>query len=255
MSIISVKNLNFAYKKEKILNNINLDIKQGKIIGILGSNGSGKSTFLKCLSGILKCKNADIKINNYDINKIKISKHIAYVAQHTNINFSFNVFEIVSMGINPGRFNAIFGIKKQDKDFILQTLKEVNMQGFENVNFNDLSGGYKQLALIARALVMKTPILLLDEPTSALDFKNQILILKIIKKLSNEGKSILICTHEPNHIMWFCDEVIVFKDSQALFYGDTKTVLKQKTLDLIYGKNFSLSYIQNTNMKIIYPNL
>lgn len=255
--MIEIKNLSFKYSDKQILKNINLHIKQGVTCGILGPNGCGKSTFFKCILNVLKTQ-AQIKINGKDIKTLspsKISKEIAYVAQHNDISFNFTAFDVVLMGINPS-FGGIFGISKDDKKFVLKMIEKVGMKGYENYDFNALSGGQKQLILIARALAMKTPIIILDEPTSALDFKNAICIWKIIDELSKDGKTILVCTHDPNHIMWFCDKVVVFYDGEILVNGDSADVLTKQIIDKIYDNGFVLSYAENIKTKtpkIIHP--
>ena len=163
-----------------------------------------------------------------------MAKNIAYVAQHTELHFPFFVRDIVLIGRST-HVKSLFGFSKDDKRAVSEAMEFIGISHLADKKMNELSGGQRQLVFIARALAQDTPLILLDEPTSALDFKNQITLWKILKKIAAGGKTIVICTHEPNHILWFCDEVIVFRDGRIVSKGSVAQVLNDELLVKIYG--------------------
>lgn len=248
MSLI-VQNLNYEYENFK-LKNINLQLKGGNLYGLLGANASGKSTFFNCVMRILNPNEGNIYINNENIaNKTSswMAKQISYVAQNHHIDFGFSVYDLVAMGRYVHK-KSIFGLSKTDKKMIERALEFVGISHLKNTSITKLSGGQKQLVFLARSLAQDTPIILLDEPTSALDFKNQILLCKILKQLAKTGKCIFFCTHDINHVLWFCDEVVAFKNGEILAYGDVKSVINDEILAKIYGDICTLENIKDTSV-------
>lgn len=234
--ILQTKNLSFSYGGFG-LEDVSIEIKRGSICGLLGTNGSGKSTFFNCCMKFLSIKGGEIYVGSQNTKHKSpawMAKNIAYVAQHIELHFPFFVRDIVLMGRST-HIKSLFGFSKEDKRAVSEAMEFIGISHLADKKMNELSGGQRQLVFIARALAQDTPLILLDEPTSALDFKNQITLWKILKKIAAGGKTIVICTHEPNHILWFCDEVIVFKGGRIVSKGSVAQVLNNELLAQIYG--------------------
>ena len=249
---IIVENLSFSYEKKEILHKISFELKQGDLLGLMGSNGSGKTTLIKSLMGFLKANYSRYLIFDKEFKKLnisQISKLISYVPQASNLPFNYTLFEVVLMGKSP-HFGGVFGCSKDDINAVNQAMELVGISQFKDRNFSHLSGGQKQLVLIARAIVQDCPIMILDEPTSALDFHNQILIWKVMHSLSKNGKTIIICSHEPNHIFWFASKVLAIKDGKTLAFGKSSQTINEILLENIYGSNYKIGSL--ANQKIIY---
>ncbi|WP_423792015.1 ABC transporter ATP-binding protein [Methanocaldococcus indicus] len=249
--MLTIKNLSAGYGNTKIIENISFSVKEGEICGIFGPNGAGKSTLLKCIVGFINPISGDILVNNESILKYppeKKAKIISYVPQEHKPPFPYLAKEVVLMGRTP-HISSIFGPKKEDMIKALNAMKTLNIEHLSDKPYTDLSGGQRQLVLLARALAQETKIMVLDEPTSALDFKNQILIFNILKKLSKKGYTILVCVHDPNYILWFCDKVAVINNGKLLDFGNPKKVLNKDILKRLYG---NLCKIENN---IVVPNL
>jgi len=201
--MITIKNLTFKYGNEIILDNINLEIKKGDYIALIGPNGGGKTTLIKLILGLLKPTSGEIILK---------TKKIGYVPQYTN--FSLDIPIRVIDVILQGRLSKFkFFYNKKDRKIAQEKLKLVNMEKFANKKISDLSGGQRQRVLIARALVSEPEILILDEPTSAIDIKGQKEIYKILKELD-------------------ITKIIISHDINILLEGVNKVAFISKTLVL-----------------------
>lgn len=251
--MLDIKNLNFYYGDNHILKNISFNAESGSLWGLMGPNGSGKTTFFKCILGLLKPASCHIKINNIDYKKLntqKLARLISYVPQEHKPLFPFTVKEIVLMGRSP-YMGGIFGLKKEDYIEAEKAIDMVDIADIADKPVTALSGGQRQLTLIARSIAQNAPIMILDEPTSALDFNNQITIWKILKKLAENGKLIIACSHDPNHLLWFAENTIVIKNGEVLSKGLTADILNDSLLKEIYGNEYKI--IQHNNNKVIQP--
>lgn len=254
LGVLETKNLSFSYG-DFSLKDINLSVKKGSLCGLLGANGSGKSTFFNCCMNFLQKDGGEIYINKESASEKSaawMAKNIAYVAQNIELNFPFSVQDVVSMGRTP-HIKSLFGLNAKDKKIVKEAMEFMGILNLADKGINELSGGQRQLVFMARALAQQTPIMLLDEPTSALDFKNQIMLWKILKAIANEGKTVIICTHEINHILWFCDEVIAFIDGEIAAKGKVKEIINDEFLTKIYGETCKFKSLQEID--IIFPNL
>ena len=251
---LETKNLSFSYGEFE-LKDISLSVKKGVLCGLLGANGSGKSTFFNCCMNFLPKSGGEIYINqelSSDKSAAWMAKNVAYVAQNIELNFPFSVKDIVSMGRTP-HIKSVFGLSLEDKKIIDEAMEFMGILNLSGKRMNELSGGQRQLAFMARALAQQTPIMLLDEPTSALDFKNQITLWKILKNIAKSGKTVIICTHEINHILWFCDEVIAFIDGEVAAKGEVAEVIGDEFLAKIYADACKFKRLEEID--VIFPNL
>lgn len=250
--MLEMKNLNFGYNGTEILKDISFHIEEGKLCGLFGPNGSGKTTLFKCCLGFLKFKKGDVLMNKDSIKNKSIeemAKLVAYVPQEHKPPFPYLVKEIVLMGRTP-HIRGVFGISDSDKNKALDALKMLGILHIANRPYNQLSGGQRQLVLIARAVTQETKFLFLDEPTSALDFKNQINIWKILRKIAQNGTTIFACTHDPNHVLWFCDKVIVLSDKEIIADGRPRDSLNDEILKKIYGNICNVKNFEDINMVV-----
>ncbi|MEA1866058.1 MAG: ABC transporter ATP-binding protein, partial [Euryarchaeota archaeon] len=206
------------------------------LCALFGPNGTGKTTLLKCIARLLNYKKGNMFVEGENINKKKateIAKLIAYVPQEHKPPFPYLVKEIVLMGRTP-HLGGAFGPAESDTRAAIEAIGMIGIADIADRPYTALSGGQRQLVLLTRALAQGTKILLLDEPTSNLDFQNQIKIWRIIKELTRNGVTALTCTHDPNHVMWFCDKVIVLGPDGIIANGSPAKALAGGTLNEIY---------------------
>jgi len=205
MSAINIENLSFAYDKELILDNINLEVKELDFLAIIGPNGGGKSTLLKLILGVEKFTQGKIEIfNNKSQKNISL---IGYVPQNTNVNIDFpiKVIEVVLMGHFSNK-KPLFGYAKEERACALGALKQVGMEEYTESKIGSLSGGQRQRVMIARALCSHTKILVLDEPTSSIDIKGQKEIYDLLKEL-NSYITIVVVSHDISVILEYANRV------------------------------------------------
>lgn len=200
---IEIKNLDFAYKgQNKVLENVNVKIKENQIITVVGPNGGGKTTLLKLITGLLKADTGEILIDgkpHYGYSSI------GYVPQHSHFDskFPITVYEVVL----SGRIRPFGYYRKEDKATAKRAIEEVGLKDFADKAFHALSGGQKQRVLIARALATKAKILLLDEPTSNIDSEIGKNLNSLLKKLSSK-MTIILVTHDTGFVTSITDRVL-----------------------------------------------
>lgn len=203
--IIKIKNLNFSYDKQVVLEGINLDYSSDEFLAIIGPNGGGKSTLLKLILGLLKPQSGEIKL--FGKEPSEVSKFIGYVPQNflSNQSFPMMVLEVVLMGLIDKK---IFGFYSQaEKQMALGALEKVGMKEFASARIGELSGGQRQRVYIARALCANTKVLVLDEPTASIDTKGQAEIYEILKNINASGIGIVLVSHDLNIVLNYATKI------------------------------------------------
>ncbi|MGC9125640.1 MAG: ABC transporter ATP-binding protein [Caldisericaceae bacterium] len=236
--MIKVNDLKFGYNGSNILDGLSLEVNEGEIFTILGPNGSGKTTFLKCIERILVPKSGTIEISGKDLNEYSIKelgKVVSSVPQLHRLTFPFTVLDFVLMGRNP--YLDFFSLpSKDDLEIALEALNDVGIAHLRDSPYTNISGGELRLTLIARVLAQRTPVVILDEPTAFLDFKNEYIILSKIRELKmKKGLTIVLTLHDPNLAMRFSDRVMMLSDGKILSIGTPTEVLTQDNIKLLYG--------------------
>lgn len=251
--MLVVENLAFSYGAATIFSGVNFTVQKGRLCGLFGPNGSGKSTLFKCCLGLLKMGAGRVQIAGQDVASLSaasMARLVAYVPQDHTPPFPFLAREIVLMGRSP-HFGGVFGLKKQDWQIAHEAMQKLGIEHLADKVYTKLSGGQRQLVLIARALAQQTPFIMLDEPTSSLDFKNQLLIWKILRDIVTEGTTVFACAHDPNHVLWFCDDLVVINQGKLAASGKARDVLNQGLLQELYGDVCSVG--QFSGQQMIYP--
>jgi len=218
-NIIEINNAYKAYLNNKVLQGINLNIKAGEVVALIGESGSGKSTLLRCINGLENLDSGTIKFNDTDIktiNENQLRTNIGMVFQQFNLFNNMNVLKNCTIGL--------IKVKKLSRDKAVEIAKEkltlVGMENFINSSVDSLSGGQKQRVAIARSLCLNPDVLLFDEPTSALDPKNVNEVLNVIANLAKANMTLIIVTHE----MKFAREV-----ANRIVYMDEGIICEQGT--------------------------
>ncbi len=249
--MLRVENLSFSYENSNpVLNSISFQVEAGKMCGLFGPNGCGKTTLFKCCLKFLNHTGGNICINNNNIEKISINQMahlISYVPQEHKPPFPYLVKDVVLMGRTP-HLSGFLSISKIHKQKAYEAMELIGVEDLANIPYNQLSGGQRQLVLIARAVAQATPILFLDEPTSALDFSNQLKIMRILRKIADQGTTIVTCTHDPNHVLWFCDTVVVLDKLRFVCQGAPTDVLCNNVLDEVYENTCEVHQYNSTRM-------
>ena len=232
--ILNVQNLSWGIANKPILKHINVQIPEGKFVGLIGPNGAGKSSLLRCLYRFNKPSEGVVEFNNRDIWQLKsdeYAKCVAVVLQEAPSHFNLSLFDVVALGLTPHK--SLFSSTSQsEKQQITLAIKTVGLELHTNQNFESLSGGEKQRALIARAIVQQPQLLIMDEPTSHLDVKYQIQVMELAKSL---GVTVFASFHDLNLAAALCDELVVIKNGEITHTGSPAEVLTEHMLDDVFG--------------------
>lgn len=229
---VAVKGMSFGYERGKeLFENIDFEIKDSEILAILGRNGIGKTSLLKCLMGINKYEKGRIFVDGQKILNLQEDGKTAYVAQNNKINFPYTFLDMVLMG--KARNIGVFSLpSKKDKLEAMESLEQMGIGHLHDKVCTHASGGQLQLMYLARALVQKPQLLILDEPESFLDLKNQSEILKLITRLAKKEKiSCIINTHNITNALKISDKVLLIGDDSNHIYGKTREVLTERNIN------------------------
>jgi iron complex transport system ATP-binding protein len=222
--MLKVQNATLKRDERVIFENYSFEIQNGDIVAVLGPNGRGKTTLLKAILNLLPLNNGSITSK----------AQIAYVPQNTQLIFDFTVVDVILMG-RAKHLKLFSNPSKKDYDLVYEVLELLEIKRFVNRNFGELSGGERQLILIARAIVSQCDFLILDEPASALDFSNQKKVLNQLKTLNRtKNMTILYTTHYPGHAFYLSNKVLLMFEKSFLF-DKTKNLMTNEILSNLYN--------------------
>lgn len=225
----------FSYsQKQPLLKNISFSMEEGQIMAVMGRNGIGKTTMIKCIVGILSWDSGYSQVASKMSRKNKPMKEIGYVPQAHKVSFSYTVQDMVVFG-KVGHNSYLASPGKQDYALAGEILEKVGIYELRDYPCNELSGGQLQLVFIARALINSPKLLVLDEPEAHLDFRNQIRLLKLIQSLVSENNmACIINTHYPNHALRIADRCFLLGE-QDYITGNTDEVMTEKNIRKYFG--------------------
>lgn len=236
--ILSLADLCFAYDEHApVLRGVSLDILPGTITAILGPNGAGKTTLLRVILGLLKPQRGTIRLAGKpqkDFSRREMSRLIGLVPQSEYIPFDFSVAEFVLLGRAP-YLHPLEMPREQDRAIARDALKTIGLAHLQDRAAPSLSGGERQLAMVARALAQEPRLLLLDEPTSHLDLSNRDRVLNVLRALARGGHTIIFTTHDPNLVATIADCVILMRRGELLAAGALESTLTTENLSATYG--------------------
>jgi iron complex transport system ATP-binding protein len=257
-SSVEIKQLVFGYGERRVLDDINLIIEAGEYLALIGPNGVGKSTLLKCINRILKFQTGQIHVFGQDLKKYSqkdLGAVIGYVPQYHEQSFAFSVFEFVLMARYP-RLDGFRPPNKEDERKVEEALALVGLSDFRERKVNRISGGERQKVYIAAALAQEPKILLLDEPTAHLDPRYHSEIQKLICKVSRDlGLTVIHVTHDLNHIFSWSHRVVALKEGKVFMEGTPQEVLTPDNLRAIFQTEFIFVSHPKTNQPIIVSEL
>ena len=249
--MMEIKNLCYRYKgSPEVLKDVSFTIEPGKFLAILGNNGVGKSTLLKCLNHILKPDSGEVLLDGESLLKTstrEVAKQVAFVSQSVP-DTQLTVHDVVMLGRRP---YMKWGFTEEDHHIVHDAMHRLDVEDMRGRFLNQLSGGEKQKVMLARALAQQPKALLLDEPTSALDIQNQYGVLKMVRDICHKDNMIAaVVIHDLNLALRFCDRFLLMKDGQIYRYGD-RSVLDSEALQAVYGVEAKVVEIEKRHMVLV----
>ena len=241
--ILKTQDLSIGYvsKKSKtiVCSNINIELKRGELIGLIGANGIGKSTLLKTLTNVQNSIDGTIKINDKNIleyHALDLAKVMSLVLTEQIASKNLSVFELVALGRQPYT-NWIGNLSEKDTEAVNTSLKQTNLSNLKNKKCFELSDGQLQKVMIARALAQDTDLIILDEPTTHLDMYHKAYILKLLQKLAKEtNKTILFSSHEIDLAIQLCDNLIVMTKNEVVS-DEPCNLITKGTFETLFPKD------------------
>ncbi len=235
--LLQARGLSAGYGRQAVILDVTLDIAQGEILCLLGPNGSGKTTLLKTLLGLLPPLSGDVWILGESVagwSRNAFARNVGYVPQAHDDVFPFTVADIVLMG-RAARVRPFATPSPYDRQVVIRCLETLGISGLAHRIYTAISGGERQLVLIARALAQEPVLLVMDEPTASLDFGNQIRVLEHIERLRRDGIAVLMTTHQPAHALRCADRVALLGDGCMVAIGPPAATATNAHLARLYG--------------------
>lgn len=252
--MLMVEGLCYHYKNgPEVLKNIEFTVEDGQFMAILGNNGVGKSTMLKCFNKILMPGGGKVLMDGEDILKMpgrEIAKRVSFVAQNVP-STQMLVRDVVMLGRKP---YMKWGFSAEDTKIVDEAMERLHIGHLQGRYLSQLSGGERQKVMLARALAQKPRILLLDEPTSSLDIQNQYQVLQIVRDICNtDGLTAIVVIHDLNLALRFCDHFVLLKSGQVYRSGGREVLDRQSLMD-VYRVNAQVMDVEGQSIVLVDKN-
>jgi len=234
---LEINEVDCYYSERKVLEQISLRLRKGDFVGLIGPNGSGKTSLLHAIGRTLKPRGGSVFVAGQDVYQVgrrKVAQKVATVPQESPITFAFTVSEIVMMGRTPHlkRFQVE---DSQDVEIAKRAMRDAKVEHLAPRLITELSGGEKQKVIIAQALAQQPELLLLDEPTTHLDIHHQMEILDLIRSLSGKGLAVMAVFHDLNLAAQYCDDLVLLSDGRIMVLGTPEEVLTGENIKGAFG--------------------
>ena len=253
---IEVDNLSFSYFSRKVLDSINIVVPKGVICGLLGPNGSGKTTLLRCINGLSRPLEGQVLIDGQSVQSMtrrEIARKVSVIPQQSNIAFPFKAIELVVMGKCP---ELEHWQSPEEADYLRakEVMENLGIGHLAHRRVTEISGGERQLVLIARAIFQGADIMLLDEPTAHLDYRNQFVILRVVQEVARQKNlTVLITLHNPNLAIYYCSQAVLLKEGRIVSLGPTKEVFCGRALSELYDMDIAIADVVNRKCQVVLP--
>lgn len=232
--MIQLQHIGVSYGDRVILRDLTAEVAEGRITAVMGPNGCGKTTLLRCIGGLMEPSAGQVSLDgkavrNYSVREL--AQKVAVVRQHAQTDFEFSAFETVLMGRNPYQ-RRLQNESQEDWDIVERCMRQTGTWHLRLAKPAQMSGGELQRVMIARALAQQTPVLLMDEPVSNLDIAHQ---LEVMRLLRQADKTTVIVIHDINLALRFCDDVMLLHDGGLLYHGAIAEGLTPERIATVYG--------------------
>ncbi|MGN0293709.1 MAG: ABC transporter ATP-binding protein [Lachnospiraceae bacterium] len=252
--MLRVNHFSFSYGKgrQPVLEDLNFHIGEGRLIALLGPNGAGKSTLFKCVLGFLKNYEGEIFLGGKNIKGLsrkELARLAAYIPQSEQPAFNYTVMDSVLMG-TTGSLSPLSSPGEEQIQTAREAIDYLGIGYMAQRGINEISGGERQLTMLARAMAQKARLLIMDEPTANLDYGNQQMVMDNVKQMAGQGYTILLSTHNPEHALQYATHVLAIKDHHILADGTVEEVLTEELIRAIYGLKVKVVELEINGKKV-----
>ena len=243
MTILSLSDISYSVDGYSIINRISLEASGGDWLAIAGRNGSGKSTLLRLMANLIKPTLGDIRLNGTPYLEIaRIHQQLSIMSQRSEVHAGLRVLDLVRLGRYPYLSSWQFQLSSQDNEHVDYAIDFAGLNDLRNRSVSSLSGGERQRAFLALALAQDGTVLLFDEPTNHLDIVAQYHVLRLLKKLTDQGKLVVSVLHDLNHIAKYCSKIALLNDGSLHGFGTVDSQFNSTSLSAAYGIDIEVDY-------------
>ena len=239
---LDMRDLCFSYRDHQVLDKVNLRVGDGEMVSLLGRNGAGKTTLLRLIPGFLKAGSGSISIDGTPVGEMKLRERaslMAYIPQITRSAFPYSVRTSILMGCS-NRLSLLQSPGRKEEEKVEQMIELLNLHSIADRTMENISGGERQLVLVARALMQDARLLILDEPTSFLDYSNQLLVLEKVRDLVDKGYSCIYSTHNPDLALMHSTRVVAMAEGTVVYDDVPENLIGNDVLSRLYGRRINI---------------
>lgn len=244
---ISVEQVSFSYGEHAVLHDVSFSVEPGELLAILGANGVGKSTLFRCMLGLLPHYRGAVTLDGQEMRTLtrrQIARAVAYIPQAASPAFDFTALDVALMGATS-HLTGLSSPRSEHVELARRMLAEMGVSHLENRGYSHLSGGERQLVLLARALVQQAKILVMDEPTANLDYGNQQKVMAKVRGLTKQGYTVILSSHDPNQTLQYATRVLTLQKGRVFVDGPPGQVLTGEVLSQLYGVAVERRQLEN----------
>lgn len=252
---IEVKDLRFGYGSGEVLKGVSFTANSGELTSVLGPNGVGKSTLFRCMLGLLKGYQGSITVDGAEtagLSAKKLARLVAYIPQSNYPSFNYSVYHMVLMG-TTSQLSGLSSPGIKQKEAVERALCQVGISHLRDKGYTNISGGERQLVLMARAIVQDARVLVLDEPTANLDYGNQLHVMEVTRQLTECGYTVIQSTHNPEQAFLFSHKIVAIQDGQVLAEGKPTEVVTEGLMRALYGADISVCSLFEDQIRVCVP--
>ncbi len=254
---LELKDVTCGYGNKPVVHQVSLPVDAGEVLYLLGPNGSGKTTLFKTILGLLKLQSGDILVggeNIRNLSRTQIAKVMGYIPQAHNPPFPYQVLDVVLMG-RTAHLGPFASPSDKDMQIAEEAIDTLNISHLRDKIYTQISGGERQLVLIARALAQQPQVLIMDEPTSNLDFGNQMMVLKQVRQLAGLGLAVIMSSHFPGHALLNATKVLLLNKGKTFGPGRPEETVTEESLKELFGVDAKIitTGLNGGESKVIVP--
>lgn len=252
---VRVEALSYSYGAREALRGVSFRAEYGEFVSVLGPNGAGKSTLFRCMLGLLRPSGGRTLLDGRDVaalSEAELARGAAYIPQSHRPVFDYSVLDVVLMG-TAAQLGVFEAPGREQREYALAVLERLHLAELCGRSYRSISGGERQLVLIARALAQKARLLLLDEPSASLDFGNRLRVLDTLRQLTEQGCCILQSTHDPEQAYRCSDRVLALSGGALLADGTAQEVVRGDILSRLYGVPVEVCSLRGDRLRVCVP--
>ena len=252
---MTVQNLSFSYGEREVLRDISFSAEYGEFVSVLGPNGVGKSTLFRCMLGLLTPSAGAAIVDGLKVAELsarQLAEKIAYIPQSHSPVFNFSVYDMVLMG-TTAQTGSFASPGKRQRSLANKALDRLGIFHLADRGYGNISGGERQLVLIARAIAQEAKVLVMDEPSSALDFGNRIRVMKTVQRLARDGYTIIQSTHDPDQAYMYSDKVLALHEGRVAAFGTPQETIGNDLISTLYGVDVEVCSMREDAIRVCIP--